>query len=156
MKIEQYRIAVIKGNTKKPLDDKIDDFVIADLLEKNQALVGDSIKDQLVIRSIIDSQYKTTQKFFTCQGFVYISFYFAPLVFQMFSIHASDIIGCNILCLISTAVYFIVEIIQMGDMGLGYFCDFWNINDFSKFFLYVGYFILRMRSPTNQIINTTG
>lgn len=60
MNIEQYRIAVIKGNTKKPLVDKINDFVIADLLEKNQALVGDSIKDQLVIRSIIDSQYETT------------------------------------------------------------------------------------------------
>jgi len=94
--------------------------------------------------------------FFTCQGLVYISLYFAPLVYQMFSIDAFEIILCNILCMISTAVYFIVEIIQMGDMGLGYFCDFWNINDFSKFFLYVGYFILRLRNPTNQIINTTG
>ena len=35
MKIENYRLAIIKGNTRKPLVDKIDDFVIADLLEKN-------------------------------------------------------------------------------------------------------------------------
>lgn len=43
------------GNTKKPLIDKLDDFVVADLMDKCQNLSGESMKDQLVIRQIIDS-----------------------------------------------------------------------------------------------------
>ena len=40
----------------------------------------------------------------------------------------------------------------MKDMGMSYFLDFWNVNDFSKFFMYCFYFGLRVSYPVNQLI----
>lgn len=74
----------------------------------------------------------------------------------MFSIESQEIITLNVVCLVCSALYFGVEIIQMKDMGWSYFLDFWNINDFSKFFMYVMYFYLRYSYPYNQILDTTG
>ena len=72
IKVDNFRSKVASGDTKKPLIDKIDDFFIADLLEKNHDLSGDSISDQLITRTIVDYQYVQTEKFFFIQGMIYL------------------------------------------------------------------------------------
>ena len=103
------------------------------------------------IRNIIDSMFQKTRQTFLVECFLFMTFYYLPLLSQIFyfthnKTSSTGILVCNISCFITNMAFFALETIQMRYDGLKeYFKSFFNKMDTLVFFMYNVYFIFRIK-----------
>ena len=65
----------------------IDDLKLAETLAAILGKYDFAIEDYLAVRFLIDEQFETTKAFVYKQAFVYITFFFVPLLVQIFCLN---------------------------------------------------------------------
>ena len=96
---------------------------------------------------LIDCQYEKTVVIFRVQFWFFMLLYFIPFMLQLFMFegNALGLMICNGLCLFSSGVFFVNELIQLRDGGVKeYFQGFFNWFEISMFPMSLAYFIVRL------------
>lgn len=103
------------------------------------------------MKMFIDSQFKDTKRIIIFQTLLYILSFIVPFIIQAFSNNPDKILPLNIVCLISSIIFFANEMLQLYYKGgKMYFIDWWNLFDVMHFLIYLTYFSLRIDKLEND------
>lgn len=119
----------------KDFEYKFDDLKLAQLMmegDKNREFY-----DLATVQKIIDAQFDISKQFYEGLLKLYIITFIVPLIVSFFvgDLFVTKI--CYIISLISLALFFIIEICQLRQLGLvEYLYDIWNIVDSTQFIIF--------------------
>lgn len=107
----------------------------------DQIVQQGKIDEQLIIQNLIKDQFsraKTTQ---IINLIIYFFLFYLPITLIVFSDYSPTITIISMGCQVVSFYFFVLELIQMKNLGFGYFRDILNYLDF-LFFLLFNYFCI--------------
>lgn len=160
----QLKSQILKAKIKEyHRDEKISghaftDLELAQMLNSIVNKYDYAIDDYISIKFMVDSQFETTKKFFMIQAFIYIVFFFVPLMAQIFILdnHPNWVIKCNQSCLVTTVLFLGIEFIQLEFNGFAnYISDRDNQIDCLTLVTFLYYYTLRLENQESPLIDIT-
>lgn len=133
-----------------------DDLDLAENLAKIVDKYDYAVEDYLAIRFMIDSQFEVTQRFVKTQAFIYITFFFIPMLLQIFCLneYPDYVFYCINSCLITNVLFLGIEFIQLDQNGpIDYISDGANQVDLITLFTFFYYYILRFYDQADPLVS---
>lgn len=136
-----------EGGEKKTVGGHpIDDLNLAEYLDMLVNKYDYALDDYLSIRFMIDSQFEITSSFVKKQAFFYFTFFFCPMVAQIFMLndYPEYVLLCMHSCLFVSVVFLGIEFVQLDKAGTWeYITDRQNQIDLITLFTFFYYYVLR-------------
>jgi hypothetical protein len=123
---------------------EMNDYIISYFMEKIVDKCGIEVKDQDVVKRVIDCQYFETQVHFMRQLLGFIICFFIPFLIQIFTERKFLELLCLTICLLVVLVLFSEEVIKMKYTGIFYFFNIWSLNNLLKFIVFLIYFSVKI------------
>lgn len=123
-----------------------DDLNLAEMLDQIVTKYDYGVEEFLAVRYMIDSQFEVTKGFIKKQAFIYIGFFFIPLLLQIFVFddYPEMVLYCNHSCLFVSVLFLGVEFIQLDENGAWeYVTDRANQIDMTTLLTFFYYYINR-------------
>ena len=128
------------------------DLEVSQYLYKICKVYGNDIEFQDSTRNLIDDMFHKNKHFFTCQAVYFVLGYMLPLCMQIFVLtDMFKIKACQIICLFTACVFFIMSLLQLSVQKSEYLKKFFNLNDVLLFIVYGAYFGLKYYDQRNYL-----
>lgn len=115
------------------------------MLEKILQESVTSIGKNKLARDLIESQFSKNKPILTLLLIIYVVFYFAPFIMQIFWHQDICVFMFLMSCMFTQLLFYIIELTQIRENGYGYFTDSWNYVDQINFWMYTWHFVNRMQ-----------
>ena len=136
-----------------------DDLDLARQLEQIVNKYDYEIDNYLSIKFMIDSQFEITSRFVKIQAFIYLVFFFIPMLLQIFVLEDSPIcvLYCIHSCLVVSILFLGIEFVQLDENGVkDYIMDSSNQIDLITLFTFFYYYVLRFYDQRNPLVSIDG
>ena len=153
------KIEDFNENPKEVGGHPVDDLFLAEQLAAIVDRYSYAIDDYVAVRYMIDEQFERTKVFVFRQAFIYITFFFVPLLLQIFCLndYPTYVFYCLQSCLFVTVLFLGVEFVQfIQSEGFEYFFDGQNQIDMLTLFTFLYYYVLRFYDQGNSLVRTDG